>query len=83
MKGSTRYFLGLEKSRAINKTTRKLKLDDDTIITEPKDVTNEQTRYFKRLYTSKHDATNDVNNLFVYLSARNGTICRIYIYALY
>ena len=65
---STKYFLGLEKSNAIKKHIRKLKMTDGTIITDPKQILGKQVEFYKNLYCSKIDQyKNDdinLNNVF-------------------
>ena len=50
---STKYFLSLEKSKALNKHIRKLRLSDGQIVKNPDEIMNAETDYFKKLYTSK------------------------------
>ena len=49
---STKYFLGLEKSKAINKHVKKLETNNSTI-TNPDDILNEEVKYYKNLYSAK------------------------------
>ena len=50
---STKYFLNLEKRHYINKLIPKLVLEDDTEITDQKDIIREQERFYEKLYTSR------------------------------
>ena len=50
---STKYFLGLEKRRAINGTIDSLKIDDDTEVNNYKDVLNEIKTFYKDLFSKK------------------------------
>ena len=49
----TKYFLNLEKHRALKKTICRLKLSNGTVITEQKLILNEMHEFYSKLYTSK------------------------------
>ena len=51
---NTKYFLNLEKKNFINKVITQLEINN-TIISEPKDILNEQNNYYKNLYSEKLD----------------------------
>ena len=46
------HFLNLEKARAANKTINKLRKDNGLSITDPKEILEEQARFYEKLYTS-------------------------------
>ena len=48
----TKHFLQKEKSRAINKTITKLTKDNGLMVTDPKEILNEQSTFYENLYTS-------------------------------
>jgi len=48
----TKFFLGLEKSRAANKTINKLVTDNGSVITDHKKILKEQSNFYKKLYRS-------------------------------
>ena len=50
---STKYFLGLEKARAVKKHLQKLKLKDGRITTDPKEILSAQADFYRKLYSSK------------------------------
>ena len=50
---NTKYFLGLEKRHYNSKTTRNLKLDEDTILNSDQEILNEAMRFYQELYASK------------------------------
>lgn len=54
---STKYFLGLEKNRAIKKHMQKLRLKDGKFTTDPNIILQTASDFYKQLYTSK--ASND------------------------
>ncbi len=56
---STKYFLGLEKSRGIKKHIRKLRLKNGSITTDPGEILSAQVDYYSNLYTSKVKYDND------------------------
>ena len=47
----TKYFLNLEKQKALSKTIHKLQNDSDQVITERQEVLDEIKRYYETLYT--------------------------------
>ena len=49
---SSKYFLNLEKRNQIRKNIRSLNVNNTTI-TNPKDILNEEAKYYQSLYTSK------------------------------
>ena len=59
---STKFFLGLEKSRQSKKTIRKLTTTDGQILTESSDILNEQINFYSSLYTSKINDTAKMKN---------------------
>ena len=49
-KRSTKYFLGLEKARAVKKYLQKLKLKDGRITTDPKEILSAQVDFYRKLF---------------------------------
>jgi len=52
----SKFFLGLERSRAANKTINKLVTNNGSTITDPKEILSEQCRFYKNLYKSSLNA---------------------------
>ncbi len=50
---STKYFLGLEKSRGKQKIMSSLKMDDGKTTSKQSIIINEQVKYYERLYKKK------------------------------
>ena len=51
----TKYILGLEKIRYNNKTMRQLLCEDNTVTRNQRKIFYEQTKYYRKLYTSNPD----------------------------
>ena len=69
---NTKYFLGLEKNRAVKKTINKLKLKNGQTITDRVDISNAQYNYFSNLFSSKLDPNlNDFTHYFENLKKMN------------
>ena len=49
---STKYFFDLERANAIKKHVRKLRLDNNTEITDPSQILDEQKRFYQKLLSS-------------------------------
>jgi len=50
---STKYFLGLEKNRAVKKHVQKLKLPNGQTTTNPKQILKVASNYYEKLYSDK------------------------------
>jgi len=61
---STKFFLGLEKKRAINGTIDMLKVDDNTEVNDYNDVLSEIKKFYKNLF-SKKDLDNSGTSVFL------------------
>ena len=61
---SKKYFLGLEKARAVKKHLQKLKLKDGRITTDPKEILTAQADFYKKLYSSKLQDNPTTYNFF-------------------
>ena len=70
---SSKYFLGLEKSRAISKHVRKLQLDNGIEITDPKIIMQKQVEYFTDLYSSTYRKNVNFEELFSQVPKLNDT----------
>ncbi|KAL9989282.1 hypothetical protein ACROYT_G003815 [Oculina patagonica] len=51
---NNKYFLNLEKRNHSRKLVSKLKLPNDSVITNQFDILEEQSKFYKSLYTSQH-----------------------------
>ena len=61
---STRYFFNLEKQNANRKHIRKLKLDDDSQITDEHQILKEEKRFYCKLYNQKVDKSKfEINSI--------------------
>ena len=58
---SSKYFLNLEKRNFNNKRINKLQLEDNSMITNDKDILNEEKLFYSNLYTKKNISTPSVN----------------------
>ena len=56
----TKYFCGLEKRNYIDKTIRKLKLQDGSILTPQKDILNQVKNFYKKLFSNTNSLTEDI-----------------------
>ena len=56
----TKYFCGLEKRNYIDKTIRKLKLQDGSLLTSQKDILNQVKNFYKKLFSNKDSLTEDI-----------------------
>ena len=61
---STKYFLGLEKAKAVKKHLQKLKLKDGRITTDPKEILSAQVDFYRKLYSSKLQDNPSTYNFF-------------------
>jgi len=50
---NSKYFYNLEKTNQRKKHITALKVDDHTKLTEPREILEEEERFFKQIYTSK------------------------------
>ncbi len=50
---STKYFLGLEKSRAVKKHAQKLMVNNGRIITNPEEILAAQAKFYETLYSQR------------------------------
>ena len=48
---NTKYFLGLEKSKYLNKTMKRLITEDNTVVRSQKKILLEQQKFYNRLYS--------------------------------
>ena len=53
---STKFFLGLEKTQASNKTIKALRCEDNTITRDQKKILAEQLKFYRKLYTKNPNA---------------------------
>ena len=60
----TKYFLNLEKRNAKIKNITKLKLEDNSTITDPKQILNEQRKFYANLYKDK-ESESDFDYIFL------------------
>ena len=56
----TKYFCGLEKRNNIDKTIRKLKLQDGFLLTSQKDILNQVKNFYKKLFSNTDNLTEDI-----------------------
>ena len=56
---SSKYFLNLEKRNYENKFITRLTKDDESCLTDPKEVLEEQRRFYSTLYSSQNPRVND------------------------
>ena len=49
----SKYFIDLEKTRAVNKTIDSLTSTQGEVLTEPEDILNEQVKFYTELYTDE------------------------------
>ena len=56
---SSKYFLNLEKRNYENKFITRLTKDDESCLTDPKEVLEEQRRFYSKLYSSQNPRVND------------------------
>ena len=63
---SSKYFLNLEKRNYENKFITRLTKDDESSITDPKEILEEQRGFYSKLYSSQNSQVNDprFNQLF-------------------
>ena len=63
---SSKYFLNLEKRNYENKFITRLTRDDESCVTDPKEILEEQRRLYSKLYSSQNPRVNDprFNSLF-------------------
>ena len=57
---STKFFLGLEKSNAIKKTMRRLKLPNGSFTTDPEKILHAQKQFYEKLLTTTVDKSNKI-----------------------
>ena len=57
--GTQIYFLNLEKRNYENKFITRLTKDDESCLTDPKEVLEEQRRFYSKLYSSQNPRVND------------------------
>ena len=56
---SSKYFFNLEKRNYENKFITRLTKDDESCLTDPKEVLEEQRRFYSKLYSSQNPRVND------------------------
>ena len=56
---NSKYFYNLEKTNQRKKHITSLKISDHTKLTDPKEILEEEERFFKQIYTSKSTNPND------------------------
>ena len=56
---NSKYFYNLEKTNQRKKHITSLKISDHTKLTDPKEILEEEERFFKEIYTSKSTNPND------------------------
>ena len=56
---SSKYFLNLEKRNDENKCIKSLIKEDNSIITDPKEILEEQRRFYHKLYSSQNPEIDD------------------------
>ena len=63
---SSKYFLNFEKRNYENKFITRLTRDEESCITDPKEILEEQRRFYSKLYSSQNPRVNDprFNSLF-------------------
>ena len=61
---STKYFFDLEKVNFTRKNIRKLKTDNDKVVTGNDNILSETSKFYENLYSSKNVAE-DINGLFL------------------
>ena len=59
-----KYFFGLEKTRASNKTLRKLKCEDGTYTCDDKKISKEQYKFYKKLYSADDSVQFNIKNKY-------------------
>ena len=66
---NTKYFLGLEKQRSNKKTMKKLEYENGKTTTDPIEILNAQTDFYRTLYSSQHaiSDTLDYGEMFQYV----------------
>ena len=55
---NSKYFYNLEKANQRKKHVTSLKINDDTKLTDPKEILEEEERFFKQIYTSRNTNPN-------------------------
>ncbi len=61
---STRYFLGLEKSRQVTNTIHSLKDEDGNAKLDDQDILQETHKFYSKLYTSQNPSSIDMDQYF-------------------
>ena len=56
---SSKYFLGMEKRNYSNKCINRIKLDDESITADRKQIIEQVNRFYKKLYTTVQPETNN------------------------
>ena len=54
------YFCGLEKRNYIDKTIRKLKLQNGSLLTSQKDILNQVQNFYKKLFSNTDSPAGDI-----------------------
>ena len=60
---SSKYFLRMEKRNYSNKCINRIKLDDESITADRKQILEQLNRFYKKLYTTVQPETNNENFL--------------------
>jgi exonuclease III len=68
---NTKYFLNLEKARAVEKTITRLKNDRGVMVTDQNKLLGMQHQYYKDLYSKKVDYDNEQSNMASFLEDVN------------
>ena len=75
----TKFFVDLEKQKAINKTIDSLRTNEGEVVTEPEDILNEQIKFYAELYAEEgvDPLAQDIllNNIGVKLSLNDANKC--------
>ena len=69
----TKYFCSLESKKYIEKTVRKVKLDNGSYLTDQTEILKEMQRYYAKLFASRDDSLIDVD-LSTLLENQNVTV---------
>lgn len=62
---NTKYFLGLEKSRANSKLFPSMELDNGEIVVDQFDILQEQRKYYENIYGSNHSHAQENTDTFL------------------
>ena len=68
---NTKYFLGLEKTRALRNTITQLKTDTENLISDQSEIHHQISTYYRDLYTNKVDFQSETKNFDKFVSNLN------------